>query len=346
MSDYEKNEEVPQLSQRESISEKSKKSSFKRHCARFWWAHLIAFIIIVVVVVCLIIFVGVPKIAQKKINEAKLTLQGIVVRNTQTQNFTMSINSTITTDGSQHATIDPFEGVMYLEDWAPQTPFATVMFPETNSNKLQAVNVTTQFVPILDLNAFTVFNTWLLVNESLRVTVKGHTKIKVRGISKKFGVNFKKTITMPGLSNFNGTTVPESTISLEADENGDNFKGTVTIPNRSLVTFDVGNASFHNYLLGEEIGTVYIDNMLLLPGYNNYSMHANISQMPVLTAIQEKPYCSDGILPFELRGKTVVNNGQPLSYYADALGSTNQSVPIDIGYDLQKDLNITVTCSS
>ena len=179
-----------------------------------------------------------PKIAQKKINEAELHLDGIVVTQTQTNNFTMAINSTITTDGSQHAKIAAFDGVMYLEDWAPQRPFATVRFPQTTSDKFQEVNVT-QFTPVDDLDAFTVFNTWLLVNETLRVTVKGDTTVRVRGIARNYGVTFKKTITMPGLSNFNGTTVPESTISITPDDNGDNFKGTVTIPNRSLVTFEI-----------------------------------------------------------------------------------------------------------
>ena len=111
-------------------------------------------------------------------------------------------------------------------------------------------------------------------------------------------------------------------------------------------TIQQGNASFHNYLLGAEIGTVYIDNITLKPGMNNFSMHANISQVPVLSAIAERPYCEDGILPFQLRGKEVFNHGQPLSYYADALASSNQTVEIDIGYDLKKDLNYNVTCSS
>ncbi|EON96508.1 hypothetical protein UCRPA7_8004 [Phaeoacremonium minimum UCRPA7] len=324
---------------------KPKKGGFKRHCARFWWIYLIIFLIIALLVILLIIFVAVPKIAQKKINEAKLNLDGIVVTQTQTNNFTMAINSTITTDGSQHATIAAFDGVMYLEDWAPQRPFATVHFPQTSSAKFQEVNVT-QFTPITDLEAFTVFNTWLLVNETLRVTVKGDTHVRVKGLSRNYGVSFKKTITMPGLSNFNGTTVPESTIALQADDNGDNFKGTVTIPNKSLVTFEIGNASFHNYLLGAEIGTVYIDNIILSPGLNNFSMHANISQLPVLNAIAEKPYCQSGILPFQLRGKEVFNHGQPLSYYADALASSNQTVDIDIGADLEKDLSYTVKCSS
>lgn len=184
------------------------------------------------------IFVAIPKIAQQRINAAKLTIQGINLSQTQATNYTLSINSTIEADSSISATIDAFEGVMYLEDWAPQTPFARIQFPQTTSAAQTVVNIT-QFTEILDMNAFTVFNTWFLVNESINVSVEGDTQLKVAGLSKKYDVHFKKTVNMPALANFNGTTVPTSRVQLTADSQGDNFFGNVTIPNRSFITFEI-----------------------------------------------------------------------------------------------------------
>lgn len=107
-----------------------------------------------------------------------------------------------------------------------------------------------------------------------------------------------------------------------------------------------GNASFINYMLGEEnVGTVYVDNMNIVPGINNFSMRANISQTPVLNAIQEQPYCETGILTFDLQGLNVSNHGQYLPYYALALASTNMSVNINISADLA-DLGLNVECSN
>ncbi|KAJ0104445.1 hypothetical protein J7T55_010911 [Diaporthe amygdali] len=316
----------------------------KRHCARWWWVHALIFAAITVLVVCLIIFVAVPRIAQQRVNGATLTIQGIILSQAQSENFTMAINSTLRADDSIHAVIDPFEGVMYLEDWEPQTPFARLQFPQTTSATESAVNLT-QFIDILDMNAFTVFNTWVLVNESLRVSVEGDTHLKVSGISRKYPVHFKKVVTLKGLNNFNGTTVPESRVQLTPDSNGDNFFGTVAIPNVSLLTFDIGNTTFINYLQGQDIGRVFVDNMVVRPGINNFSMHANISQTPILQVIQERPFCEDGVLPMQLRGANVVNNGQFLSYYNDSLASTNQSVSIDVGADLTA-LGLTINCSN
>jgi hypothetical protein len=109
-----------------------------------------------------------------------------------------------------------------------------------------------------------------------------------------------------------------------------------------------GNTSFYNYLLGQDIGTVYIDGITLFAQQNNsYPMAANISQAPVLTALGQRPYCENGgILPMQLRGKTVVNHGQPLYYYANALGAANQSLSLNIGADL-KAINVpTINCSA
>lgn len=98
-----------------------------------------------------------------------------------------------------------------------------------------------------------------------------------------------------------------------------------------------GNLTYHNYLLDNEIGTVYIDNVTLEPGMNVYDMRATIDGLAdVLGALGKKPYCEDGILPFKIRAKDVVNNGQALHYYRDSLAVHNQTIPIDIGTPLHK----------
>lgn len=95
----------------------------------------------------------------------------------------------------------------------------------------------------------------------------------------------------------------------------------------------------------QNVGTVYIDNMNLLPGINNFSMRANISQSPVLNTVQEEPYCETGVLPFELQGLNVTNHGQYLSYYALSLASVNQTVTIDVGADIEA-LGLKVECAN
>lgn len=145
------------------------------------------------------LLVAVPKIAQSKLDDAELTLDGVFITDSQTNNLSMSINSTIRSDGKVHAKIEPFVGVMYLEDLLPHIPFAALNFPETTSDKLQVVNVS-QVLQITDLKALTTFNTWLLTNETLRITILGETHVRVKGIARNYPVTFKKTITTSGAS--------------------------------------------------------------------------------------------------------------------------------------------------
>lgn len=191
---------------------------------------------------CPSIFVAIPKIAQQRVDGAKLSIQGIHLSQTQAENFTLAINSTLEADDSIDAVIDAFAGYMYLEDWPPQTPFARIQFPSVTSAAITAVNIS-QFTDILDMNAFTVFNEYFFVNSTIRVSVEGDTHLTAKGLSKKYPVHFKKTIEMPALGNLNGTTVPNSSVLLQPDANGNNFIGTVVIPNRSYITFELVSLS-------------------------------------------------------------------------------------------------------
>lgn len=330
------------ISHDENAVKTPRKRGCMGHCKRFWWVWLLVFGVLVAIIVPVIIFVAVPKIAQDKINQASLEVTSIRMSQSQTNSFTMAIDSIIRTDGSVHAEIDAFEGEMFLTDLPVRRPFARINFPKTTSDAYQEVKVS-QSTPIFDMEAFTTFNTWLLSNETLRVSVEGRTNVRVRGLSNSYGVNFAKTISMPGIQNFAGTTVSQPKVTATNDTLGNNFQGITTIPNRSIVTFEIGNITFHNYFLDAEVGTVFLDNVTLKPGNNTMPMRASIDPLTVVTNINKEPYCKDGVMPFKLRGKTVVNNGQPLPYFADSLATANQTVSIGLKEALAV-LNIKVEC--
>lgn len=184
------------------------------------------------------IFVGVPKIAQSKINDAELEIQGVNIIDTTSDSYTMEINSTIETDGGIHADVDGFKGDLYLEDLEPHTPFATIDFPDTTADKHQVVNVT-QEIKITNMDAFIDYNVWFVNNKTLKLTVEGKTKVKPSGLSRKYSVNFKKTLEVSALNLFDGTEVLDGIISLEPDDEGRNFHGRSKIPNASHFTLDI-----------------------------------------------------------------------------------------------------------
>ncbi|KAF2968729.1 hypothetical protein GQX73_g4812 [Xylaria multiplex] len=317
-------------------------SKRKGHFKRFWWAYLLGFIVVAtVVVVPLVLLVAVPRIAQQRLNGATLTIDGISVRNTQTNSFVMAINSTIEADDSVYATIDAFEGTLYLADVDPPLAFAQIEFPRTTSSAMQTINVT-QEIQISDQNPLTAFNTALLSSASVKVQIKGNTHIHVQGISRSFPAIFDKTVTLTGLNNFDGLSISDPSINAISATN--NFNGTVHIPNPSVLTLEIGNTTFTNYFNGEEIGQTYINNLVLYPGDNTFFTSADIAQLPIINALTQEPFCElQGRLPFQLSGKDVVNNGQVLPYFRDALATNNQSITIDLS-EAVENLGIPIEC--
>ncbi|CAG9938378.1 unnamed protein product [Clonostachys rosea f. rosea IK726] len=315
------------------------------HCKRFWWVYLLVVIAIVVLVVCLVIFVGLPKIAQNKINDAKLSIQGVNVLDTQSEAYRLEINATITTDGKIHADIDPFVAQMYLEDAEGQRPFASVDFPKTTAEKLLTVN-TSQALTIADMDAFTQFNVWFVSNETLRVTIVGDTKTKPSGIDRKYGVTFEKTLDIKGLNHFNGLEVLEGRVALQKDSQGNNFWGKAKVPNASHFTLDIGNITFANYIGDTQYGNITMDNVLLAPGDNTFDIQGSLNQVGILQLVQSPAYCQTGVIPLKMLGQSVTNNGQSLDYFATALGSGNVTVDVNIGEIIKSSLNVNVSCSS
>ncbi|KAI1280070.1 hypothetical protein F5Y07DRAFT_22541 [Xylaria sp. FL0933] len=331
----------PDATATESDESRMAASRKKSHFRRFWCVYLLVTLVVAtVVVVPSVLLVAVPKMAQQKLNEAKLTIDGITVTNTQTDFLRMAINSTIEAGGSVHAVIDAFQGTMYLADVDPPLAFSTIDFPQTTSTAVQTVNVS-QVIQISDQGAFATFNKALLSSVSVQVQVKGDTHIHVQGISRAYPVTFDKTVTLKGLNNFDGLSISNASISVRST---DNFNATVHIPNPSVLTLELGNVTFANYLNGADIGQAYINNLVLYPGDNTFATSADVKQLPILNALTLEPLCElKGKLPFQLKGKNVVNNGQVLPYFRDALAATYQNVIIDLS-EAAKKIGIIPQC--
>lgn len=339
MSDTQKNS----VNQVETEPNLPKKGKFGRHCARFWWIYLIVFSIVVVVVVVPVIFVAVPKMIQDKLNESRLTIEGVIVSNPRSNALTMSINSTIYADDGVHATIGGFKGAMYLEDLPGQEPFAHFDFPATETASVITVNVT-QDLTISNMDALITFNTWLLANETLRVTVEGRPTVRLRGLARNYEADFRKTVQVNGLNNFSGLEILNGSISVLPDENGDNFGGYVAIPNPSVFTLELGNITFSTRFEDEDVGVSRLDDLILYPGSNEVPMRANIDQVPILNAVDRRPYCEGADFVFLLSGLNVTSQGQNLTYFGIPLSRTEQEIEVPIFEYVRDDLNITPTC--
>ncbi|CEJ86025.1 hypothetical protein VHEMI03986 [[Torrubiella] hemipterigena] len=329
-------------SQAEAVTgKKSKRDACKRHCAKWWWAHLIIFIIGAVVIVIVAIYGVTPRIAQDKINAADLQVQHVKISNPTSDGFDMTINSTITTDGQVKADIDPFQGSFYLK--GKDKPFLIFPFPATNADKFQNVNAH-EHITIQDMEAFTEFNAAFIGSETLEVEIKGYTYVTPKGLSKKYGVNFYKSLKFPGLNSFKGTVVSDAKANYTADPTKvDNFFATATLQNPSYYTIELGNATFNNYSpAGALLGKLFIDNFNLAPGENKVQTRGRLNQGDVVSYLVSTGDQCGKPNPLVLQGVSVNNHGQDLPYFGNALHQVNQTVEVNIGEVLSASLGSNI----
>ncbi|KAG6023598.1 hypothetical protein E4U41_001976 [Claviceps citrina] len=321
---FDKKDEITQTESRrrasDSIRRGGKKAALKNHCKRFWWLHLIIFFI----------FVGVKNIAQSKINSADLDVQGVNIIDSRPDRFLMQINSTIRTDGTVKADIDPFIGNFTLLDVPDARPFAQLQFPSTNSNKFQTVNIS-QEVTITDLEALDQFNREFFEKETIRVSIHGKTKVQPAALSKKYDVDFYKVVEFKGLNKLKGTTLSDMRIKVGIAQNGvPNFNATATITNPSYYTIDLGNTTFNNYAADKLVGNVTIQNLVLKPGRNVFPVSAVMDQAVIITAATKKPYCEDRRMPIQLLGTDVKHGSESIPWLLAAVSSANQTIELSL----------------
>lgn len=131
------------------------------------------------------------------------------------------------------------------------------------------------------------------------------------------------------------------------------MNGTVLIPNPSVMTITMvfllfptnvfkiltnqGNLSLSLAVDGKSMGTTYLNDLVLKPGDNNVPMLAKVDQAAVIGLLtsSDNPY-KDGIVPFDISGKSSSYNGKELPYFTKALSANKLTVKLDVGAALKE----------
>jgi len=121
------------------------------------------------------------------------------------------------------------------------------------------------------------------------------------------------------------------------------------IPNPTVLTIDMGNVTFENWVPRNPnqadpssnmtlIGNSTIENFVFRPGNNTYQMKSQVNTLGVLGLIGEGgPYAATKVLPLTVVGKSSIYNGVELSYYDAALKAANQTINLNVTAALSGD---------
>lgn len=296
----------------------------KRHCARFWWLDALIFIAVVLVIVLPIVYVGYPHLSQKEVNKSILNITSMSLSDPAPDAFTLELNSVLSTTSKYHPELAAFNGSLHLK--GSEAAFAYLDIPEVKAENGTESHIN-QRVQIADMTEYIKYTKTVLGTEEFSIYLKGRGGLQQGGLPKTT-VNYNKEITMKGLNSLKGFNLTEFNILTSEQEDGANANGTISIPNPSVLSVEMGTVTLAMSVAGTPVGVATIEDLVLRPGNNTFEMRAVTNQTTVVTMIFTD--YKDGILPIDVVGNTTTFNNQSLPYYEQALQSNKLRLNLNV----------------
>jgi len=302
-------------------------SKFGGHCRRFWWFHLIVFSLILMTIMLPFVYVAYPNMAQQDVNRSTLEITSMKIREPTPDSFHVEITQVLGSKSPFHPYLDAFNASVHMA--GSSVPFATLLTPRAKAVD-GAKGTISQTVMLPNVEAFTNFSTAILLNEKVNLTLWGKTGLKLGGLPKTI-VTYNKTVTMKGLNELKGFNLTKFHLVQPAEADGTNMRGTVLIPNPSVLSLQLGTVTLDLSVDGTSVGKSRLENVIIEPGDNLVEMASTVNQTYVLGLITAPgSKYPKGIIPLDVLGKTSVYNGKELSYFSKALASKKLRVDLNV----------------
>jgi len=319
-----------QIESREVYSE-PKKSGFlgktKRHCARFWWVHLIIFCISFLIIALCLVYVGMPKIAQSNVDDSSLEFTTFKFLAPSMKTVTLTQEGILHNPAKFTPTLDSFLADSYLvtNGTFGSAPLIRVQMPKIHATHPTSIAGTVdQQVPIVDIDQLTAFATAVIAQEYVETALVGKTDLHL-GALPTVKINYNSTSKYKGLNGLAGFNVTDVRINAGKTD-GPNLVGNAFIPNPSVMTIEMGNVTLQLRTAEQGVvGTTNIENFTIVPGDNVLPMTGTLNQTLILGSL------TGGFATLLIKGTEVINAaGEHLTYYEKALGAHELTLKMNV----------------
>lgn len=138
------------------------------------------------------------------------------------------------------------------------------------------------------------------------------------------------------MNKFKGFSIADTTLAIPALPNGINLLGNITLPNPTVLSFEVGTLNLDVMSGDLVIGNATLKGVGLEPGNNTYALTGTLDLTKVLTNLgqvisTQLPSLLNGDLSLNARTTTVVWNGTLVPYYTDVLRTLTLNTKVPIG---------------
>jgi hypothetical protein len=151
----------------------------------------------------------------------------------------------------------------------------------------------------------------------------------------KSDTNLDKTIKLPGLRKLSGFGIKDLKVMLPPDKNGNNIKGTITIPNWGVLELNLGNLTFNIFSGAIHIGQITAYNVLLNLGNNTRNFDGKLyldalmkNIGPVLAS--QTDALNKGQIELNVTGNSTIVNGQHIPYIEKVLNKRSLTTSMSV----------------
>ncbi|OBT43684.1 hypothetical protein VE00_05562 [Pseudogymnoascus sp. WSF 3629] len=305
----------------------------KRGCFARFWAHYkrhwcfyglggVIFLAIFLLIFFLIVF---PAIAQRMVNDASLPIYSASITNPTPDSVQYSLFAGLNVPKPFTVKLKPIALNLLVDQNPPnRNPYITVQLPEQNLKGNASITVTNQTTKILDKEIFGTFLHSAVYQETFILSASGATDAYVGKL--KAHISLDKKVELKGLNKLKGFGIASARAVLPAEADGTNLIAELTIPNASLVSFELGNVTLNIIVGGILLGNATMKNVYLVPGNNTVSargvvnLKTAIMNLPAILSSQVGALTS-GNIEMSASGNSTIYNGQHIEYYEKVLNA-------------------------
>lgn len=300
----------------------------KRHCARFWWLHLIIFCISFLIIALCLVYVGMPKIAQHGVDESWIEVTALKFLNPTSNSVVLTQEVILHSPSIYTPTLDAFTAASWLVTngtFGP-TPMLNIPMPQIHALHPQSnASVTNINLTIANLEQVTDYATALITQENVTTALTGKTNLH-EGKLPVVRINFNSSSTYKGLNALKGFNVTGVIINGSAKAGEPNLSGFAFIPNPSLITVALGNVTMTVSTAKEGVvGNTTINDMTLYPGNNTLPMTGILDQILIAESLN-----ASGWVTLAIQGQSAIYNGEHLTYYEVPLKNNVLSLDMNV----------------
>lgn len=300
----------------------------KRHCARWWWVHIIIFCISFLIIALCLTYVGMPRIAQHGVDESSLEMTDIEFLDPTPNTVTLTQKAILHSPSIYTPTLDPFNASLWLvtNGTFASEPMSILTMPRIHAlHPKSNASVIGQTVQILNLDQITEYATQVLSLKNVSTALTGRTNLH-EGKLPTVNIKYNTTTTYAGLNGLAGFNVTGAKVNLTAATGEPNLSGFAYIPNPTVLTVAMGNVTLSLQTVKEGVvGNATINNLTIAPGNNTLPMTATVDQTKVISSMD-----SNGFVDMVITGTSAVYNGQHITYYEKALSSNVLTLQMNI----------------